>query len=1362
MSPENTKGREKSGGATPKNGPTAPEKPSRDNNPGKPPKPAPSVLQQNKRKEQSIRSGLPKAMDRDRFAIMRELDRLRSPKISLEKKAQALNALRNRLHTSVRERKLREKALPAYNFPHELPISSRSDEIIQTLQKNQVVVITGETGSGKTTQIPKMCLAAGRGVGGLIGCTQPRRVAAVTVAQRIAEELGEELGKSVGYKIRFQETGSKSKAPFIKIMTDGVLLAEFQHDPLFTKYDTIIVDEAHERSLNIDFILGILKNLLPRRPDLKIIITSATIDTEKFSKAFGDAPIVEVSGRMYPVETRYEPILTDSEEGSGAGYVDGAVRAVETIFSRRPQGDILVFMPTENDIRETCDLLQARRFPNALILPLFGRLAGGEQARVFASHSGIKVVVATNVAETSITIPGIRYVVDTGLARISRYSPRTGTTSLPVDKISKSSADQRLGRCGRVAEGICIRLYDQEDYESRPQFTLPEILRANLAEVILRMVASRLPDVEDFPFVDAPDSRSIRDGFNVLRELGALLDPRRGEKGYKLAPKGRTMARLPVDPRISAILIEAHPRGCLAEALIIASALCIIDPRERPAEKAAQADQAHKTFAHGSSDFLFYLNLWQAYFQQMGKVKSGNQMKKWCIANFLSYKRMREWRDVHQQLTAILIDEGFIKKTPDMPTAFGPGQEDPRYEPLHQSIASAYLSQVATKKDKNIYQGTKGREVMLFPGSGLFNHGGQWIVSGQMVHTSRLFARMAANIAPEWLEEPAGALCTRTYLEPHFEKNRGEVIAKEQVSLMGLILIAGRPKSYGPINPREATELFIQSALVEGQTKEKFGFLTHNQKILNEARDMEERLRRRDLVVDELGITRFYEQRLETVYSTAALKKIIKDKGGDSFLRMDVTDVMVRAPEAGDLSQYPDRLKVEGSKFKLQYRFDPGRPGDGVTIKIPQPLVSSVPPEPLEWVVPGLLPEKVAAMIKGLPKPLRIRLVPVNKTVERILDKLDKYRHLSMGGALSQVIHETLGVEIPAISWPGPNDLPPHLTARLAVTDAKGRVVRFGRDVRELAQSMGEVRDTGHLEEIRKQWEKTGIKAWNFGDLPKDVSVKKGSPPAYVCLCPGDDCVDLKIMEDKVKALATHKKGVAALCTLECSKDIKHIKKYLALKGQAAKHAAYFGGAKQMEQVLFDTLLERTLEKELHTEQEFRNHVKTQIPALVARGEKLVASTAQIMETFHQTSSRIAELESQNKNNRFALEFLKGLRTAMAQLMPPSFPGLYDDKRLAHMPRYLQAITIRAERALIDLDKDRAKAIQVKEFEDHLRRIAKELGVKTSAEKRLAVEEFFWMIEELKVSVFAQELKTPMPVSPKRLQKRISEIEMMV
>ncbi|ACL05573.1 ATP-dependent helicase HrpA [Desulfatibacillum aliphaticivorans] len=1321
-----------------------------------------SLVRKNKRKEQSIRSRLPKAMGRDRHAILRQLDRLRSPKISLDKKSKTLSALQNQVAFSLKERKLREKSRPSFAYPEELPISGRSEEIVEAIQENQVVVITGETGSGKTTQIPKMCLAAGRGVDGLIGCTQPRRVAAVTVAQRIAEELGEDLGKSVGYKIRFKETGGKSEAPFIKIMTDGVLLAEFQHDPFFTKYDTIIVDEAHERSLNIDFILGILKNLLPKRPDLKVIITSATIDTEKFSKAFNDAPIVEVSGRMYPVEVRYEPLLTSGDENSDAGYVDGAVRAVETIFSRRPKGDILVFMPTESDIRETCDLLQARRFPNALILPLFGRLAGGEQARVFARHSGIKVVVATNVAETSITIPGIRYVVDTGLARISRYSPRTGTTSLPVDKISKSSADQRMGRCGRVAEGICIRLYDEEDYESRPQFTLPEILRANLAEVILRMVASRLPEVHNFPFVDPPDPRSIRDGFNVLRELGALLDPRQGEKSYTLTPKGRTMARLPVDPRISAILIEAHPRGCLAEALIIASALCIIDPRERPAEKAVQADQAHRTFAHGSSDFLFYLNLWQAYFQHMDKVKSGNQMKKWSIANFLSYKRMREWRDVHQQLTAILIDEGFIKNTLPMPKPFEPGMEDCRYEPLHQSIASAYLSQVASKKDKNIYQGTKGREVMLFPGSFLFNHGGQWIVSAQMVHTSRLFARMAANILPEWLEEPAGPLLSRTYLEPHFEKNRGEVIAKEQVSLMGLIIIAGRPTSYGPINPQEATELFIQGALVECQTNEKFGFLAHNQKVLNEARDMEERLRRRDLVVDELGISRFYEQRLDTVYSIQSLKKIIKDKGGDSFLRMDVTDVMVRSPEAEDLSQYPNRLKVDGAKFKLQYRFDPGRPGDGVTIKIPQPLVSSVPPEPLEWVVPGLLPEKVTAMIKGLPKPLRVKLVPVNKTVDRVMDKLDKYKHLSMGAALSHAIHETMDIEIPAISWPGPSDLPPHLTARLAVTDSKGRVVRFGRDVRELAQSMGEVKDLGHLEKLRKQWEKTGIKSWDFGDLPSSIPVKKGAPPAYVCLCPGDDCVDLKIVEDKVKAQATHKKGVAALCTLECAKDIKHIKKYLALKGNAAKHAAYFGGTKQMEQVLFDTLLERTLEKELHTEEEFREHVKTRIPALVAQGEKLVESTSRIMEAFHKTSFRISELEAQCRNNKFGLAFLKNLRTAMTQLLPPNFPNLYDDARLAHMPRYLQAVTIRAERGLLDLDKDKAKAAQVREFEDHLRRLAKELGIKTTPEKRQAVEDFFWMIEEFKVSVFAQELKTPMPISPKRLQKRLSEIEMMV
>ena len=1322
-----------------------------------------SRVRRNKGRISGIRSDISKAMCSHRHGLERDLARARSIK-EPNHAAKVLAKLQARAAASVRTARMRDQAVPAVAYDPDLPISAKGHEIIEAIRKNQVVVITGETGSGKTTQIPKMCLAAGLGRKGLIGCTQPRRVAAVTVSQRIAEELGEELGKSVGYKIRFKEKGGKSKNQFIKIMTDGVLLAEFQRDRFFSQYEAIIVDEAHERSLNIDFILGILKNVASRRRDLKIIITSATIDTEKFSRAFSNAPIVEVSGRMYPVEVRYRPVFSDSDDGD-AGYVDAAVNAVASIFAKRPKGDILVFMPTENDIRETCELIEGRRYPNARVLPLFARLAGKEQARVFGSGGGIKIVVATNVAETSITIPGIRYVVDTGLARISRYSPRTGTTSLPVDKISRSSADQRMGRCGRVAEGVCIRLYDQEDYESRPQFTPPEILRANLAEVILRMVAARLPDVQSFPFVDPPDTRSIHDGFKVLGELGAIRASKKRGGEPVLTKKGRIMSRLPVDPRISAILIEAHKNKCLTEALIVASALCIFDPRERPAEKAAQADQAHRAFFNSSSDFLFYLNLWRAYFEHRDKVKSGNQMKKWCKANFLSFKRMKEWRDIHQQLWTILVEEGFLAGPPAMPKPFTEGKSDDRYAPLHQSIAAAYLSQIAMKKEKNYYLAAKGREAMLFPGSGLFNAGGQWIVSAQMVHTSRLFARMAANIEPEWLEEPAGDLCTRVYLEPHYEKNRGEVVAKEQVSLFGLIIISGRMVSYGAINQDEAARIFLQSALVEDQVKGKFGFMEHNRKVLTEARDMEERLRRRDIVVDENGLHRFYEKRLEGVCNVADLKKAVKKKGGDSFLRMTVEDVMMRTPQAGDLSQFPKKLNIEGSRLKLNYRFDPGKPGDGVTIKIPSSLVSSVPPEPLEWVVPGLLQEKVTAMIKGLPKPLRVKLVPVNKTVEKVFGDLDENCGESLSAALSRAISKRMGVNIPAASWPSPEDLPPHLTARLAVTNSRGKILRFGRDIRELSQTQVAAPDSDRLDEVRSKWERKGISTWDFGDLPESVPIRKGAPNgprAYVCLSPAEDGVSLKVMEDKALAAQTHAKGVAALCAVQFAKEIKHLKKYLELKGDAKQHCAYFGGRAKMEEVLRETLWARHLEKDVRTKDDFLKHAGEQIPSLAVKAEKLAQSTAGIMAAYHKTRARLGDFEKQNRANRPALEFIDRLRKDLSQILPESFPRLYDQARLSHMPRYFNAIALRAERGLPDLMKDAQKEAQVKVFEDKLKEMAKALSIRTTPEKRAALEDFFWMIQELKVSVFAQELKTPFPVSPKRLNRRILEIEMMV
>ena len=725
-----------------------------------------------------IESLLPEALTVDRYAIRHEIIRIKrwtakSP--SDERINKRLVGLEKKLRTSVKKRLWRKANRPEPVYNHALPILAKKDQIIASISKNQVIIISGETGSGKTTQIPKFCLAAGRGIDGKIGCTQPRRIAAVTVSRRIAEELGEALGRSVGYKIRFKDKTSPNA--FIKIMTDGILLAETQSDTYLNEYDTLIVDEAHERSLNIDFILGILKTLLKRRKDLKLIITSATIDTEKFSKAFDNAPVIEVSGRMYPVEVEYSPMETTSEENDDPTHIEMAVRVMDRLLNETVTGDILVFMPTEQDIRETCELIKVRKYKNTVIFPLFARLAASEQSQVFSNVSARKIIVATNIAETSLTIPGIKYVIDSGLARTSRYTPKSRITALPVTAISKSSADQRKGRCGRVENGVCIRLYSEEDFEDRPLFTRPEILRANLAEVILRMTALKLGDISDFPFIDKPASKSIQDGLDLLYELGAIVPEsnqktKKKQKRLLLSEKGRLMARLPVDPRLSRMLMEAQIQGCLKEMAVIASALSIQDPRERPAEKAQAADRVQKVFHDPSSDFITLLNIWKNYHRTWQKEKTTGGLKRFCKTHFLSFRKMREWRDIHAQLSEILKEYGLENNThrpentrvandtsPQTPDAESFAKDmgfTPLYATIHKSILSGFLSNIAMKKEENIFHGAKGKEVMIFPGSALFNRSKKWIVAAELVETSRLFARTCANIDSAWLEKLGG------------------------------------------------------------------------------------------------------------------------------------------------------------------------------------------------------------------------------------------------------------------------------------------------------------------------------------------------------------------------------------------------------------------------------------------------------------------------------------------------------------------------------------------------------------------------------------------------------------------------------
>jgi len=1310
-----------------------------------------------------IKSQLPEAMPSDRHAIGREIRRIKrlaTCALSQEKAQKKLFHLEKRLGASVQKRSWRKQHLPRPIYNETLPIYSRKDDIIDSIRRSQVVIIAGETGSGKTTQIPKFCLAAGRGIDGKIGCTQPRRIAATTVAHRIAEELGEQVGKSIGYKIRFKDRTSPTS--FIKIMTDGILLAETQNDPNLYAYDTIIVDEAHERSLNIDFVLGILKTLLQKRKDLKLIITSATIDTKKFSEAFNNAPVIEVSGRMYPVEIQYFPIDSAQTDDGEQTHVEMAVRAADRI--QRTSGDILVFMPTEQDIRETCEILEGRNDRGWRILPLYARLSASEQARVFSRTRGRKIIVATNIAETSITLPGIKYVIDTGLARISQYTPRSRITSLPVLPVSKSSADQRKGRCGRVQKGVCIRLFSEEDYNARPLFTQPEILRSNLAEVILRMIALQLGDVHTFPFIDKPAIRSIKDGFDLLSELGAIASekekkPSRGKTDFSLTGNGRLMAKMPIDPRLSRMLIEAQKEGCLEEICVIASALSIRDPRERPAEKTGEADRVHAAFADPESDFITLLNIWNRYQEAMAGESGLGGVRKFCKPNYFSFKRMREWGDIHAQISAI-VKECRMKMAP---TAEPRKRDEHLYAAIHKSILSGFLSNIAVKKEKNIYTAAKGREAMIFPGSGLFNTSGPWIVGAEMIETSRLFARTTANIDSNWLEALGRAQCKYTYTHPHWERSKGEVIASEKVSLYGLIIVDKRPVSYGRINPAEASDILIQSALVDGDVKKPFLFMEHNKKLINEITDIENRLRRRDLLASEQDMFDFYRERLPNIYDIRSLKRYLEKKGTDRFLLMSRDELLRYLPNEKELALFPDTVTLGDDLFKCEYRFSPGNHDDGVTVDIPSTAAPAVPPESLDWLVPGFFKEKVTAMIKGLSKSYRRKLVPIAETVEIIAKEIPtKERYLS--SALSAFIYQCFGIDIPASAWPV-DDLPEHLKMRMSLTDPEGEEITSGRDKTVLRQNFSTSGDADEFETAKGGWEKFGITKWNFEDLPDAVKLE-GRNGAKRIFYPGleadDRNVNLRLFQYRDKAMESHKAGVCKLFANHFSKDLKYLRKKLILPEKSQNKASYFGGARQFEKKIYESVIKDLFRRDIRTEKGFYAHAGAVSPSLYESGERKLSAAVRVLDAYHESRSIISELASRNHKNHAASELFEKLRAEITRLVPETFLDLYDSERLGHLERYVKAISIRAQRAVVNLEKDREKAKKIKPLSDSLNELLKKLTPSASDEKRNLIEEFFWLIEEYKISLFAQEMKTHVPVSRKRLDEKLKEIERIV
>ncbi len=1252
------------------------------------------------------------------------------------------------------------------HYPPELPITERRDEIVRAIQDHPVVIVSGATGSGKTTQIPKFCLAAGRGMHGRIGCTQPRRIAAVTVAQRIAEELGQPLGQNVGYKIRFRETLQPTAC--IKIMTDGILLAEARQDRLLREYDTIIVDEAHERSLNIDFCLGILKNVLQRRRDFKLIITSATIDTQKFSAAFGNAPVIEVSGRLYPVEVRYVTGDDDRKEEE-TSYVETAVGAVSKLIQESRGGDILVFLPTERDIREAGEMLTGGLGSSATILPLFARLSAAEQGRIFKPSRNRKIILATNVAETSITIPGIRYVVDTGLARISRYSPRTRTTSLPVTPISRSSADQRKGRCGRTANGICIRLFSEADYADRPLYTPPEILRANLADVILRMLALKIGDVAAFPFIDPPAPRSIQDGYDLLMELGAVQEqgnfPENRKVGrFRLTAKGRMMADIPLDPRLAAMLIEAGQKGCLCEMAVIASALSLQDPRERPVDKEAEADQMQARFQDPRSDFFTLLNIWKAYQEQLEAGASTGQIKRFCRRHFLSFRRMREWVDIHEQIRDVLKEHkiGPKESTPWSGEQLSPAAADKLYAAIHQTILSGYLSNIAVKKEKNSYRAGKGREVMIFPGSALYNKGPTWLVAAEIVETSRLFARTVAGISPDWLEAVGGERCRRIYQDPHWERNRGEVVAVEQVSLYGLIIVADRTVSYGPLQPQEAADIFIRSALVEEDLRTVLPFMTHNRRLMEKVRNLEDRIRRRDLLVDPEDLFLFYQNRLPGVYDIRTLKHRVKEKGGDDFLCMTEADLLRKAPDEEELALYPEKVQLGKARFACEYRFKPGKADDGVTVKIPAQVSSQVPPEAMDWLVPGLYQEKISALIKGLPKEYRRDLVPVAETVKVIVQEMPK-----TGGALktllAKFIYERFHVDIPATAW-SQVKLPEHLEMRISLTDTTGKVLVSGRDKSILNQAPDLKADTRAIAAAARKWERKGLTAWDFPDLPLEISVT-GADGIEIRLFPAlekaDACVNLRLFQQESTARKAHTSGVEMLFLLHFSKDLKFLRRNLVLPPEVGSAATAFGGIKPLTTQLFERVCRDLFARNIRTGKEFEDHAAQVKPVILQAGQAVLEQALPVLQAYKETRAAISTLESRRNSPLFSV-FAKKMQAELTRLLPENFVQLYSAERLAHMRRYLKALALRSERGAANFDKELAKSREVDGYEARLNELLTDIGPDTSMEKREKLEAFFWLLQEFKVSVFAQELRTAISVSAKRLNESLREIERML
>ena len=1231
------------------------------------------------------------------------------------------------------------------HYPPELPVSGKRDEILSALAQHQVVVVAGETGSGKTTQLPKMCLERllATRARGRIGCTQPRRMAATSVSRRVAEELAVQWGREVGCKVRFGDDTSRDT--LVKFMTDGILLAEIQSDPMLRAYSIIIVDEAHERSLNIDFLIGHLRGLLKRRPDLQVVITSATIDTQAFSAAFANAPIIEASGRLFPVEVRYK----DASDEEGEGLVEDVVSTVEEALIESDDGDILVFLATERDIRDTCDALEGALGKNFEVLGLFGRMASADQQRIFSPGQRRRVIVSTNVAETSLTIPRIRYVIDSGLARISRYNPRTRTKRLPVEPVAQSSANQRAGRAGRVRDGVCVRLYAQEDFSARPPFTQPEIQRANLAEVILRMKAFRLGEVETFPFLNPPSNAAMQAGYTLLHELGALNDE------HEMTPLGHELARLPIDPTLGRMMLQAQKEGVLPEVLVIAAGLGIPDPRERPEDAKEAATAAHRAMADPESDFLTLLRIWRA----MPPAESRNALRRWAKSNFFNASRLREWRDLHRQLA----DAMGVKPTlPD---------RDVHYECIHRSVLTGLLGHVARREERNTYKATGNRLTTIFPGSGLFARGKkpssgakkapeekgkapsqpQWIMAAEIVETSALYARTAASILPEWIADLGAHLCSKRYGDPYWDAKAGRVLATERTILSGLE-IARTLVDYGRIEPKEATEIFIRGALIEAQTPVQLRFFSENQKLRVKMETALTRVRNhRALVLDEM-LYRFYAARIEAVSSLHDLQRFVKARlaAEPDFLCATEEDLLGDSGADYDRDAFPEQVRLANTVLPLSYEYNPGDEKDGVTVNVPLPVARALTAGQLQWMVPGMRAEQISTLLRALPKTIRKTLQPLEPKVREIAATFDPGKDEFLS-ALAAHIQRTYRVPLKAGDWP-PDSLPAHLMPRIHIVDDRKRVIASGRDLSALHDEIGTARTPAWDRAVR-EWERPVGKSWSFGDLPEKITVEQiaGTPHyAWPSLVFTDAGASIRLCHTREEAEGLAVPAVRRLAEIAAEKDLAWLARefrqlglvsvrtagpanlrdaFTVATAKLAGTATPWGTPDSLSRGAIAMLTAHALRLSPAlplTEARFRELLATFHRDLPALARKVGDITAQIVTLRH------ALVSSPRRYATFDAD--------LARLLPADFPAGIPFAQFVHIPRYLRAMQLRAERAALAPAKDSEKARQLAPFHGWEKRVAPARHA-----------EFRWMLEEFRVSLFAQELGTPAPVSAQRL-----------